>query len=246
MLQVENLTKKFGRKVLAVDNLTVTLDSGELCVLLGPNGAGKSTTIKSIAGLLRYRGVIKIDGHMNHTLEAKKLLSYVPETPAIYDLLTVNEHIEFVGKAYKLDKDEAYIDQLLNRFDMDDKVNKIGADLSKGMKQKLSIILGVMTKPKVILFDEPMIGLDPKAIKELKALFDELVESGTIVLLSTHIIDSIVEDFDRVIIMNQGHIVANHSRQEVEDQAIELEDLFFRLTEGEEETEEPVEPLAEV
>ncbi len=230
MLQVENLTKKFGRKVLAVDNLSVTLDAGELCVLLGPNGAGKSTTIKSIAGLLRYRGVIKVDGYMNHTMEAKTRLAYVPETPAIYDLLTVDEHIQFVSKVYKLNKDEAYVESLLKRFDMDDKRKKLGADLSKGMKQKLSIILGVMIKPSVILFDEPMIGLDPKAIKSLKALFDELVDMGTIVLLSTHIIDSIVEDFDRVIIMNEGHIVANYSRKEVEDQKIELEDLFFRLT----------------
>ncbi len=234
MLQVENLTKKFGRKVLAVDNLSVTLDAGELCVVLGPNGAGKSTTIKSIAGLLRYRGVIKIDGYMNHTMEAKRLLAYVPETPAIYDLLTVDEHIRFVSKVYKLEDDEPYVESLLKRFDMDDKRKKLGADLSKGMKQKLSIILGVMIKPRVILFDEPMIGLDPKAIKSLKALFDELVDMGTIVLLSTHIIDSIVEDFDRVIIMNEGHIVANFSREEVEKQEIELEDLFFRLTSKEE------------
>lgn len=246
MLQVENLTKKFGRKVLAVDNLSVTLDAGELCVLLGPNGAGKSTTIKSIAGLLRYRGVIKVDGYMNHTMEAKSRLAYVPETPAIYDLLTVDEHIEFVSKVYKLDKDEAYVESLLKRFDMDDKRKKLGADLSKGMKQKLSIILGVMIKPSVILFDEPMIGLDPKAIKSLKALFDELVDVGTIVLLSTHIIDSIVEDFDRVIIMNEGHIVANYSRKEVENQEIELEDLFFRLTAEEESENELNEPGLEV
>ena len=246
MLQVEKLTKKFGRKVLAVDNLSVTLDAGELCVLLGPNGAGKSTTIKSIAGLLRYRGVIKVDGYMNHTMEAKTRLAYVPETPAIYDLLTVDEHIQFVSKVYRLSKDEAYVESLLKRFDMDDKRKKLGADLSKGMKQKLSIILGVMIKPTVILFDEPMIGLDPKAIKSLKALFDELVDMGTIVLLSTHIIDSIVEDFDRVIIMNEGHIVANYSRKEVEDQKIELEDLFFRLTTEEASESELKEPGLEV
>jgi len=159
MLQVEALTKTFGRKVLAVDHLSFSLDQGELCVLLGPNGAGKSTTIKSIAGLLRYQGVIKVDGHMNQTVEAKKLLSYVPETPAIYDMLTVEEHIKFVSRIYKITVDEAYIEDLLRRFDMDDKVKKLGAELSKGMKQKLSIILVVLSNPKDMLFDKRIICL---------------------------------------------------------------------------------------
>jgi len=230
MLQVEALTKTFGRKVLAVDHLSFSLDQGELCVLLGPNGAGKSTTIKSIAGLLRYQGVIKVDGHMNQTVEAKKLLSYVPETPAIYDMLTVEEHIKFVSRIYKITVDEAYIEDLLRRFDMDDKVKKLGAELSKGMKQKLSIILGVLTNPNVILFDEPMIGLDPKAIKELKLLLQEMVDQGVIVLLSTHIIDSIIENYDRVLIMNKGRFVANYSKGQVDDMDKDLEDLFFELT----------------
>jgi len=230
MLYVENLTKKFGRKTLAVDQLNFTLDKGELCVLLGPNGAGKSTTIKSIAGLLRFKGVIKINDHMNHTSEAKRLLSYVPETPAIYELLTVKEHIEFVSKVYKINLDEDKVANLLDRFDMDDKVSKLGAELSKGMRQKLSIILGVLTNPKVILFDEPMIGLDPKAIKELKVLFQELVNEGVIVLLSTHIIDSIIENYNRVLIMNQGKFVANMSKTEVENAGKDLEEMFFELT----------------
>lgn len=230
MLYVENLTKKFGRKTLAVNQLNFTLDKGELCVLLGPNGAGKSTTIKSVAGLLRFKGVIKINGFMNHTMEAKRLLSYVPETPSIYELLTVKEHIEFVSKVYKIKPEQELVDNLLKRFDMDDKVKKLGAELSKGMRQKLSIILGVLTKPKVILFDEPMIGLDPKAIKELKVLFQELVDDGVIVLLSTHIIDSIIEDYDRVLIMNQGKFVANMSKSEVEESGKDLEEMFFELT----------------
>jgi len=238
MLQVENLTKKFGRKTLAVDRVSFKLEKGELCVLLGPNGAGKSTTIKSIAGLLRYKGVIKVEGYMNQTMEAKRALSYVPETPAIYELLTVKEHIEFVCKVYKVSPKQTEIDYLLNRFDMEDKISKLGAELSKGMRQKLSIILGVITKPKVILFDEPMIGLDPKAIKELKLLFGELINEGTIVLLSTHIIDSIIEHYDRVLIMNNGKFVANMSKEEVEENGQDLEEMFFALTTDEEEVNE--------
>lgn len=238
MLQVENLTKKFGRKALAVDNVSFNLDKGELCILLGPNGAGKSTTIKSIAGLLRYKGVIKIQGFINQTLDAKRILSYVPETPAIYELLTVKEHIQFIEKVYKMSFEQSAVEDLLKRFDMDDKVDKLGGELSKGMQQKLSIILGVLTNPKVILFDEPMVGLDPKAIKELKALFEELVEKGVIVLVSTHIIDSVTENYDRVLIMKDGKFVINKSRSEVEALGKTLEELFFENTLDPEDLEE--------
>lgn len=232
MLEIVELTKKFGKKVTAVKNVSFKLNPGELCVLLGPNGAGKSTTIKSIAALLRFEGHIYIDSFENRSIEAKKILSYVPEIPALYDLLTVKEHIEFIYKAYKIAYDEERVEELLNRFDMTDKVDKLGSDLSKGMKQKLSIILGVITNPKVILFDEPMVGLDPKAIKELKKLLKELTDSGSVILLSTHIIDSIDENYNRVIIMNEGEFVANYSEPEVSAMNGTLEDLFFRLTQG--------------
>lgn len=230
MLEVSQLTKKFGRKTLAVDHVDLKLEKGEMCVLLGPNGAGKSTTIKSIAGLLRFQGTIMINGFLNNTIEAKRLVAYVPETPAIYDLLTVKEHIQFIEKVYKLTFDQNEIAELLHRFDMDDKINKLGGELSKGMRQKLSIILGVITKPKVILFDEPMVGLDPKAIKELKKLFEELVQRDTILLVSTHIIDSIVENYDRVLIMNEGKVVFNETKEGVLSLDKSLEDLFFEYT----------------
>lgn len=233
MLEVIRLTKRFGRKMLAVDAVNLKLEKGEMCVLLGPNGAGKSTTIKSIAGLLRFEGDIKIDGFSNHTVEAKRRISYVPETPAIYDLLTVKEHIQFLEKVYKLKFDEAEINRLLTRFDMTDKIDKLGGELSKGMRQKLSIILGIITKPTIILFDEPMVGLDPKAIKELKLLFEELVEQGTILLVSTHIIDSIVEDYDRVLIMNRGKFVFNGTKEKVDNLGVDLEALFFEYTSDE-------------
>lgn len=234
MLEVIQLTKKFSRKTIAVDDVSLQLEKGELCVLLGPNGAGKSTTIKSIAGLLRYKGTIKINGFINHSMEAKRLIAYVPETPAIYELLTVKEHIQFIEKVYKLTFDKEVITRLLTRFDMDDKQDKLGGELSKGMRQKLSIILGVITHPKIILFDEPMVGLDPKAIKELKLLFEELIEQNTIVLVSTHIIDSILENYDRVLIMNNGKFVFNQTKSEVEAIGSSLEDLYFKYTLDEE------------
>ena len=228
MLKVERVTKKYG-KVLAVDDVSFTVEAGEICILLGPNGAGKTTVIKCCSGLLRHDGVITIDKHINKTIEAKRIFSYVPETPALYDALTVQEHLEFIAKAYRLTDYKEYAEELLERFDLADKKDKLGRELSKGMQQKVSICCAVITRPKVILFDEPMIGLDPKAIKELKKLFVELKDQGCAVLISTHIIDSIKELWDKVLIMNKGKIVSTLLRSEVVDEN-ELEEKFFAAT----------------
>ena len=183
MLEVKNLTKSYG-KVLAADNVCFSVEPGEISVLLGPNGAGKSTALKCISGLLRYEGEIKICGCINKTIEAKKLFNYIPETPALYDSLTVKEHVEFIARAYKLKDYQDYASGLYERFDLDDKLDKLGKELSKGMQQKVGICCAAVTKPKVILFDEPMIGLDPKAIKELKKLFVELREQDCLIIRS--------------------------------------------------------------
>jgi ABC-2 type transport system ATP-binding protein len=229
MLTVANLTKRY-ETTLAADDLSFNVDQGEVAVLLGPNGAGKSTTIKSIAGLLKFNGRITIDGKDNKTVEAKRLFGYVPETPSLYDLLTVWEHMEFVGKAYGVEGWRDRADALLRRFDMDDKKDKLGKELSKGMQQKASICCALLPRPKMALFDEPMIGLDPKAIKELKAVFAELRNSGCAVLISTHIIDSIEEIWDKVLIMDKGRIVLSRTRAELEASGEPLEDVFFRVT----------------
>jgi ABC-2 type transport system ATP-binding protein len=229
MLTVTNLTKRY-ESTLAADNLSFNVGKGEVAVLLGPNGAGKSTTIKSIAGLLKFDGSITIDGMDNKTVEAKRLFGYVPETPALYDLLTVWEHMEFVAKAYGVKEWRDKADALLRRFEMDDKKDKLGKELSKGMQQKASICCALLPEPKVALFDEPMIGLDPKAIKELKAVFSELRKAGCGVLISTHIIDSIEEIWDKVLIMNKARIVLSRTRTQLHRSGESLEDVFFRVT----------------
>jgi len=230
MLSVNGVTKRYG-KTLAVDSMSFEVESGEISVLLGPNGAGKSTIIKCIAGLLQYDGEIIVDGHLNKTNDAKKVLSYVPETPALFDSLTVREHIQFIARAYRLKDFENYADELFERFDLDDKTDKFGNELSKGMQQKVSICCAVITRPKVILLDEPMIGLDPKAIKELKNLFLELKEQGCAVFISTHIIDTIRDIWDNILIMHQAKLVSNISRDEVEDD-VDIEKRFFAVTGG--------------
>jgi len=230
MIEVKNLTKKYGKKNIAVDNLSFSIGAGEVCILLGPNGAGKSTTIKSIAGLLQFQGIIYIEGLVSDSIEAKKIFSYVPETPALYDLLTVDEHIDFIARAYGISDYEVYKDTLLDRFDLSDKRKKVGRELSKGMQQKVSLCCAAITNPKFIMFDEPMIGLDPKAINELKKLFMELKNQGCAMLISTHIIDSIEGYWDKVLIMNDGKIVRALSKQELHDQNISLEDVYFSAT----------------
>lgn len=229
MLEVCDLKKSY-HKVEAVKDVSFKVSPGEIAIILGPNGAGKSTVIKSIAGLLKYKGDVLIHNFKNKTLEAKKILSYVPETPALYELLTVREHVDFVAKAYNIIDYESKAEELFNRFDLLDKTDKLGKELSKGMQQKVSIICGLITEPKLILFDEPMIGLDPKAIKELKNLFLELRDLGVSIIISTHIIDSIAGLWDRAFIMKDGKIIYEKSKEGLEESHETLEEVFFRAT----------------
>ena len=231
MISVKNLTKKYNN-VEVVKKINFFVNSGEIAVLIGPNGAGKSTTIKSITGLLKYDGDIEIDGHKNKTIEAKKIFSYVPEIPSMYDLLTVYEHMEFVAAAYGVKDYKDKAEELLKRFELDDKRDKLGKELSKGMQQKVSICTALITNPKVILFDEPLVGLDPKAIKELKTMFVELKKQGVSIIISTHILDSVNEIYDRILIMKAGEIVFSSTRDELKQKNESLEDIFFEVTEG--------------
>ena len=230
MLTLDHVTKSYGR-TLANDNISFRVEAGQIAVLLGPNGAGKSTLIKCISGLLRYTGTITIGGHWNKTEEAKRLLAYFPETPAVYDLLTVAEHLEFIRRAYRLE-DDGYGDALLARFELADQRDKLGRELSKGMQQKLSICCGLAHRPKLLIFDEPMIGLDPHAIKELKALFQEQKAQGNALLISTHMIDSVEDSWDVTHIMKAGRVVATQYNDPEKHDANRLEDLFFSVTEG--------------
>jgi len=227
MLNISHVTKKYG-KVIANNDISFNIPDGEIAVLLGPNGAGKSTIIKCIAGLLRFDGEISVCGSPNKSLEAKKILGYVPEMPAVYDLLTVREHLEFMLRAYKM-KDDGIIDSLLERFELFDKKDKLGKELSKGMQQKLSICCTLVHRPRVVIFDEPMVGLDPHAIKQLKDIFTELKNDGASVLISTHMIDSVESYWDAAYIMKDGVFCA---QKRAGDDEKSLEELFFEITEG--------------
>ena len=231
MLEVKNVTKRYGKN-LACDDVSFTLEPGSLTVLLGPNGAGKSTIIKSIIGFLKFQGSITVNGVNNKTPEARKYLGYIPELPSLYPTLTVTEHMEFIARAYKLTDYKDRINMLLERFELDDKRKKFGDELSKGMQQKLNLCLGLLPDPDIILLDEPMLGLDPHAIKELKLYIEEMRRAGKTLFISTHIIDSVDMLWDRTIIMQSGKIRANVTRSDIEGSGKTLEDLFVEVTEG--------------
>lgn len=232
MLTVNQVTKKYG-KLVANDNISFKVDDGQIAILLGPNGAGKSTIIKAIAGLVNFQGTIEISGYDNRSLEAKRALGYIPEIPALYDTLTVGEHLEFVRRAYKVNGNER-MDEYLTRFELNDHIKKLGKNLSKGMQQKVSIACAMMHDPDVIIFDEPMVGLDPHAIKELKALFSELKAQGKTVIISTHMIDTIEDYWDVAHIMMKGKIVATKHNRSTDANDKPLDQLFFEITEGKE------------
>ncbi len=227
MLEVKNVTKAYG-KLKANDDISLSVKDGEIAILLGPNGAGKSTLIKNIAGLLRFKGEITVNGENNKSLNAKSMLGYIPEIPAVYDMLTVGEHLEFILRAYRKE-DDGYADELLALFELKDKKDKLCKELSKGMQQKLSVCCALVHRPKVVIFDEPMVGLDPHAIKTLKEIILGLKKDGASVLISTHMIDSVESYWDTAYIMMHGQL---KERVLKDQEGASLSELFFAVTEG--------------
>ena len=228
MISLKGINKEYTQGIKAVHNLNLEIKDGEIFGILGPNGAGKSTTIKSIVNLLNYNGKIFICGYPNDSTEAKKCFGYVPEVPMLYDLLTVDETIEFIGKAYRLPQYKETGEQYLELFQLTRQRSKLAKELSKGMRQKLSMILALLIQPKALLVDEPMVGLDPASIEEVLQLFVTLKEQGTSILISTHIIDVVNDIWDCAHIMNKGEIVKSIRRGEEGSET--LKQIFFETT----------------
>ena len=231
MLDIQGLSKKYG-DYLAVDHVSFTVPTGKIGILLGPNGAGKSTIIKSIAGLLRYEGGIGIQKMEAHSMEAKKIFAYVPELPAMFDALTVREHIEYVRKAYDSNITDQEVEAILTRFELEDKQDKLGNELSKGMMQKVSICCALCIKPQVILLDEPMVGLDPSAAFQLKQIMKELCAQGSTIFFSTHVLEVAEKLCDKIAIIKEGRLVVSGPTHEVIGQS-SLEDVFLELIDHE-------------
>jgi ABC-type multidrug transport system ATPase subunit len=230
VITAKNISKRYG-KFLANDNISLIAAAGEMTVLLGPNGAGKSTLIKSICGLLRFDGSVTVDGFDNRTTDAKRILGYVPEFPTLYPMLTISEHMEFIAKAYRLSEWQPRAEELLRQFELSDKTGKLGKELSKGMQQKVSVCCALLPEPKAVILDEPLVGLDPHGIRELKAVLRELKHSGHALLISTHMIESVEDDWDSTYILNAGKVASVCRRGELPPGKT-LEDIYFSITEG--------------
>lgn len=241
MIVVENLVKYYGN-TLAVDRLSFTVRDGEILGLLGPNGAGKTTVLRSITGIVqRTAGKVVVDGFDLAADEqaVKRRLAFVPETPSPFDMLTVAEQIRFVAMAYNTaDGLEHRTDDLLERFDLAAKKNELVLSLSKGMKQKLAIACAFIHDAHNFLFDEPLIGIDPKGVRNLKDLMIEARDSGCAVLISTHMLDTAERLCDRILILREGVKVAEGTLEELYglpdvDGAESLEDVYLALMEKE-------------
>lgn len=239
MLQVDLLTKQY-KNFLAVDSLSFTIKPGEIVGLLGPNGAGKTTALRCVAGILRpTNGRILVNGFdiVADQAKAKAGLAFVPEVPSLYELLTVDEHLRFVAMCFdRLDEYASQGDALLDRYDLTEKRNELVATLSKGMRQKLSVACAFIHKANVLLFDEPMIGVDPAGAHELKLELQRFRDAGCSILISTHLLDTAEKLCDRVIILSRGKKLAEGTLAELQSTSNlaghGLEDIFLKLTEG--------------
>ncbi len=239
MISIQGVTKNYGRKV-AVDNLSLEVAAGEFFAVLGPNGAGKTTTIKMIAGLLRPNAGRILVGGVDVQVDpiaAKKVCAYVPDQPFLYDKLSGIEFMNFIADLYGVDGNgrDKEIDRLVELFGMKDFVRELTEAYSHGMKQRLVLAATLLHKPKVIMVDEPLVGLDPHTARLVKQVFREQARGGTSIFMSTHVL-SVAEDFaDRIGIMLQGKIVALGRLEDLRRQAQlegKLEDVFFKITEG--------------
>ena len=232
-LRVDGLSKRFGKK-MALDALTFDLQAGEVLGLLGPNGAGKTTAFLCLCGLLRPdRGTIVSDGRRLGP-ERGRTISLIPETPDVYPLLTVWEHLAFVAASVRLAPGwETAAGSLLERFGLTNERDALGQSLSKGMRQKTLIAATVLARAPILLLDEPMIGLDPRGQRELRDLIATLSGGGTSILMSTHLIESAEALCDRAIIMKNGVALAQGTVAELRSTvaaAESLEDAFLDIT----------------
>lgn len=239
MLRVLDLVKYY-KKTVAVDGLSFEVGDGEIVGLLGPNGAGKTTILRCVTGIVQMtEGTIEVDGFdiSNQEEEVKRRIAFVPEVPTPYEMLTVIEHLRFIAMAYQtMDRFEERAEELMKRFDLYEKRNDFVLSLSKGMKQKLAIACAFVHDARVILLDEPLIGIDPKGARELKDVIADAKQAGKSILISTHMLDTAEHLCDRIIIIRKGTIVAEGNLAELHERArmgnnASLEDVFLTLTE---------------
>ena len=233
MLEIYNLTKSYGDKK-AVDDLTFTVNAGELCAFIGHNGAGKTTTLKCIAGILGFEGGhIRVDGISveDDALEVKRRIAYIPDNPDLYDFMTGMQYLNFIADVFgvPLEQREERIAKYGAALSLsDEEIGSLISSYSHGMKQKLALISAFLHDPKMILLDEPFVGLDPKASHVLKEIMREFCAAGGAILFSTHILEVAEKLCDKVVIIKGGKLVSFGNMEEVKGNS-SLEDVFLDL-----------------
>jgi len=236
-LTVQGLSRRFDG-TLAVDDLSFEVARGEILGLVGPNGAGKTTTLRSVAGILPLQdGKVAIGGFdlVADEVEAKKGLAWVPDNPEPFDSLTVMEHLEFTAKLYRVKDWRPRAEMLVDRFELTEKTTAMGSELSRGMRQKLAFCQAWLPRPRVVLMDEPLSGLDPRGIRSAKHAIRELAAEGTAVVLSSHLLELIEELSARLLIIDRGKRVFMGTLGEARvhlsaAEGSSLEDIFLAAT----------------
>ena len=233
MLEIKNLTKYYGKDFKAVDNLNITVKSGEIYGFIGHNGAGKSTTIKAVVGIHGFQGgEILIDGKNVKTqpVEAKKIISYVPDNPDMYDYLTGVQYLNFICDIFGVDANarNEKIKFYADKFSFSNNLGDLISSYSHGMKQKLMIISALVHAPKLMVLDEPFVGLDPISSHNLKVIMREFCDNGGAIFFSTHVLEVAEKLCDRVGIIKDGHLIAEGTMSEIAGDK-SLESLFLEL-----------------
>ncbi len=234
MLKIQNLTKKYGDKK-AVDNLSLHIEKGEIYGFIGHNGAGKTTTIKSCCGILSFdEGEIFIDGMSvkEKPVECKKILAYIPDNPELYDFMTGIQFLNFVADIFGVSAEERQerIRKYSDMFGLTDDLGQTVKSYSHGMKQKLAVISALIHNPKLIIMDEPFVGLDPKAAHILKGIMRDICNSGGAIFFSTHVLEVAEKLCDKVAIIKDGKLMLSGKTEEVRGDA-SLEEIFLELGE---------------
>jgi ABC-2 type transport system ATP-binding protein len=237
-ISVEQFGRTYGA-FTAVADLSFEVASGEIVGLIGPNGAGKTTTLRALAGILRpTAGRVRIDGHdlVEHPIEAKRRLAFMPDEPHLFEYLTVEEHLRLIARLYTVEEFEPRARALLEELELTGKEGSLPGELSRGMKQKVVIACGLIRNATTLLFDEPLTGLDPLGIRRMRATIAARAAAGAAILLSSHLLHLVEEVCSRVIIMDRGTKLADATVEELKSRAdlaeagSNLEQIFLKVT----------------
>lgn len=232
MLEIKDLNHTYSDGKVAIKNINLTVENGDIYGFVGPNGAGKSTTIKSIVGILPYTsGSIKVNGRdvIRDSIAVKQEIAYIPDNPDLYEGLTGIQYLNFIADVYNVGEVRAeLIDKYATMFEIKDDLLKLIKSYSHGMRQKLAIISALIHKPKLIIMDEPFVGLDPKATFQIKEILKELSQEGCSIFFSSHVLEVVEKLCNKVAIISNGEIKVNGRVEDIIGNE-SLEDLFMEI-----------------